>query len=223
MANWYSTEYTFAGDRSSLEALYELMRKTEELHADSDGTWFSYLLDAMGENPNEIACRGYWSDLKLNDDTLTFITFTAYQPLPQIMYMLCQRYPGIEYYFFTEGCENREYQTNDRDGRFYPERYVLSYDHDSYYRDEEELLAGIRELTGMSFDTADDAKAYFEEHPEVGNQSLILYEVNVIDTCDQLTFYPESIDGDSCALRFRVVRPDGSIYSEFTARMGKSD
>ena len=212
MANWYTTEYTFTGDRSELAKLYEFLKEVEANYADEDGTWFCYLLTELGVEEAEIMCRGYWDKLCFNGDTLTFETWTANQLVHQIMYMLTQRYPGTEYFYFTDACD---YQTNDEKGRFYPQRFVLDYDYVDYFNDEKSLLARIKELMGQTFDSIDAAKKYFEGNPEHGDRYLCIYEVGVIATCDALTIY---LDDD---FRGKLVRPDGSVAEEFTVTLGE--
>ena len=132
MANWYTTEYTFTGDRAELSKLYDFMKGVETQHVDEYGTWFSYLLEAMGENPDDIFCRGYWMNLNFDGSTLTFNTQTAHQLVHQITHLLTQRFPSTEYFYFSDVCD---YQTNDKEGRIYPQRFVLNYDYADYFND----------------------------------------------------------------------------------------
>lgn len=214
MANWYTTEYTFTGDRNALAKLYKFLKETEEQYADEDGTWFCYLLTDLGIEDEEIMCRGYWEKLSFNGDTLTFVTWTANQLVHQIMYMLTRRYPGTEYFYFTDCCD---YQTNDKVGRFYPQRFVLVYDYVDYFNDEKSLLNRITELTGQTFDEIDAAKKYFEEHED---RYFGIYEVGVIDTYDALTCYIEHSDSERFEMKGKLVRPDGSVAKEFTVTLG---
>ncbi len=214
MANWYTTEYTFTGDRAELSKLYDFMKGVETQHVDEYGTWFSYLLEAMGENPGDIFCRGYWMNLNFDGSTLTFNTQTAHQLVHQITHLLTQRFPGTEYFYFTDACD---YQTNDKEGRFYPQRFVLDYDYDDYFNDEKSLLVRIKELMGQTFDSVDAAKKYFEEQEDC---YLGIYEVGVIDTCDAMTCYSELSGKERFEMKGRLVRPDGSVAEEFTVTLG---
>ena len=210
MANWYTTEYTFTGDSAELSKLYDLMKGVETQHVDGYGTWFSYLLEAMGENPDDIFCRGYWMNLNFDGLTLTFTTETAHQLVHQITHLLTRRFPGTEYFYFSDICD---YQTNDRQGRFYPQRFVLNYDYVDYFNDEQSLLLRVSELTGQTFDSVDSAKTYLEDNPVQGYCGI--YQVNIIDILDALTVY---IDDDHSG---RLVRPDGTLAQEFTFSWGK--
>ena len=210
MANWYTTEYTFTGDSAELSKLYDFMKGVETQHVDEYGTWFSYLLEAMGENSDDIFCRGYWTNLNFEGSKLTFTTETANQLVHQIIHLLTRRFPGAEYVYFTDACD---YQTNDRQGQFYPQRFVLDCDYVDYFNDEQSLLLRVSELIGQTFDNIDTAKTYLEDNPVEGYCGI--YQVNVIDTEDALTVY---IDGDHSG---RLVRPDGSLAEEFTYSWGK--
>lgn len=213
MANWYTAEYTFTGDRNSLVKLHEFLKETERQYADEDGTRFCYLLTELGVEQEEIMSRGYWTRLSFNGDTLTFETWTANQLVHQIMYMLTQRYPGTEYFYFTDACH---YQTNDKEGRYYPQRFVMDFDGVYYFNDETSLLNRITELTGQPFDSIDAAKNYLNSNPDYEDSYFGIYEVGVIDTCDALTIYLDD------SYKGKLVRPDGSVVEEFTITLGNN-
>lgn len=213
MANWYTAEYTFTGDRNSLVKLHEFLKETERQYADEDGTRFCYLLTELGVEQEEIMSRGYWTRLSFNGDTLTFETWTANQLVHQIMYMLTQRYPGTEYFYFTDACH---YQTNDKEGRYYPQRFVMDFDGVYYFNDETSLLNRITELTGQPFDSIDAAKNYLKSNPDYEDSYFGIYEVGVIDTCDALTIYLDD------SYKGKLVRPDGSVVEEFTITLGNN-
>ncbi len=55
MANWCKTEYTFTGDRKSLEGIYALMQgleepETSDEESDFGNTWLGRLATALGRD-----------------------------------------------------------------------------------------------------------------------------------------------------------------------------
>lgn len=129
MANWCKTEYTFVGDSESLKGIYALMRGIEESETkdgggDSCSAQLSSLVTLLGRDRRTIKCRGCWENLCLNEDTLTFSTLTAWTPAYEVIELLRQKYPGTEYFYYAEEPGSRLYETNDKDGLYYPMRFV---------------------------------------------------------------------------------------------------
>lgn len=216
MANWCKTEYTFTGDRKSLEGIYALMQGLEETEisdkeSDFGNTWLGRIAKALGRDRQTIKCRGSWEDLCLNDETLTFTTWTAWQPPYELMELLRLKYPGVEYFYFGEEPGNGFFETNDKDGRFYPVRYVAYYDNgeeEYMFRcaTTEEMLDCINRLSGKEFKSVDEANSYYQNLSETDDNNIFcrINEVSVIETNEVLTLY---FDDSGIG---RLVRPDGT-------------
>lgn len=215
MANWCKTEYTFTGDRKSLEGIYALMQGLEETEtpdeeSDFGSTWLGRLAKSLGRDWQTIKCRGSWEDLCLSDETLTFTTWTAWQPPYELMELLRLKYPGVEYFYFGEEPMNGFYETNDKEDHFYPVRYVAHYDNgeeenEVRYATAEDTLEWINRLSGKEFKSFDEANSYYQELNETEDNSIFCHinEVSVIETNEALTLYFDDSG------KGRLVRPDG--------------
>ena len=114
MPNICVTNYVIEGEKTELDALYEKMK---ELRGQSLGQ----LVEALGKNPDEIMCRGDWSDLERQGDTLRMIFETAWTPCYEVTNLLKAVYPSLRIFYKAEepGCE--VYLKNDAEGKYFPE------------------------------------------------------------------------------------------------------
>ncbi len=114
MANICTTNYVIEGEKNELDALYETMKSLE-----SQG--LGQLVKALGKNPDEVMCRGEWSDLERQGDILRMTFDTAWTPCYEVTDLLKVAYPSIRIYYkaVEPGCE--VYMKNDAEGKYYPE------------------------------------------------------------------------------------------------------
>lgn len=114
MANICTTNYVIEGEKNELDALYETMKKLQ-------GQDLAQLVKALGKNPDEVMCRGEWSDLERQDDTLRMTFETAWTPCHEVTDLLKATYPSLRIYYkaVEPGCE--VYLKNDAEGKFFPE------------------------------------------------------------------------------------------------------
>ncbi len=114
MANICTTNYVIEGEKKELDALYETMKN---LQSQSLGQ----LVKALGKNPDEVMCRGEWSDLERQDDILRMTFETAWTPCYEVTDLLKTTYPSLRIYYkaVEPGCE--VYLKNDAEGKYFPE------------------------------------------------------------------------------------------------------
>ncbi len=130
MPNWCNTAYTLVGDKEELDALHKTMSELEQSDQPTEplrfgSTWLGNLVEALGGDPKDIRCRGEWQNLDYRGGAITFNTETAWSPCNEVWDLVRSRYPSIDYYFLAEECGNCLYLTNDAEGLYYPERYVV--------------------------------------------------------------------------------------------------
>lgn len=173
-------------------------------------SWLGRLATALGRDWQTIKCRGSWEDLCLSDETLTFTTWTAWTPAYQIIELLRLKYPGVEYFYFGEEPGNGFYETNDKERRFYPIRYVAYYDngedeYEAHYATAEEMLDWINRLSGKEFKSVDEANSYYQKLNETDDNIFChINGVSVIETNEALTLYFDE------AGKGRLIRLDGT-------------
>ena len=188
MANWCYAEYTLTGDKQELDAVYELMHGLETMAQPRvengfGNTFLGCLVDALGGDWENTLCRGKWGELKRLEDRITFYASTAWTPQNETWDLLCERFPSVRYYYRAEEGGNGLYETNDKDGVFYPERYHALYvDEDEDYFEEwfetsDKVLAWVNEQSGLDF------KSIKEIDKHYSNDNLPyckIYKVDII-------------------------------------------
>ena len=110
MANICTTNYVIEGKKEELEALYQKMKELQ-------GQDLGQLVKALGKNPDEVMCRGEWSDLERQGDTLRMTFETAWTPCYEVTQLMKAVYPSLRIFYKAEepGCE--VYLKNDADGK----------------------------------------------------------------------------------------------------------
>lgn len=121
MANICTTNYVIEGEKEELDALYETMKKLQESEASVEyATELGLLVEALGKDPNEVMCRGGWTELERKDDTLRMTFETAWTPCYEVTNLLKTTYPSLRIYYkaVEPGCE--VYLKNDAEGKYFP-------------------------------------------------------------------------------------------------------
>ena len=118
MPNWCSTAYVVEGDAKEIKSLYDLMQNLQNMEKPSKpngfGTsWLGCLVDALGEDWENVSCRGSWNGLELVGDVLKFNTETAWAPCDGTLELVLKKFPSLRYYYRTEEPGMVIYETND--------------------------------------------------------------------------------------------------------------
>ena len=114
MANICTTNYVIEGKREELDALYQKMKELQ-------GQDLGLLVKALGKNPDEMECRGEWTELVREDETLRMIFETAWTPCYEVTNLLKSVYPSLRIFYKAEELGNEVYLKNDADGKYFPE------------------------------------------------------------------------------------------------------
>ena len=114
MANICITNYVIEGEKKELDALYETMKSLQNPN-------LGQLVKALGKNPDEVLCRGEWSELERQDNTLRMTFETAWTPCYEVTDLMKANYPSLRIYYkaVEPGCEI--YLKNDAEGKYFPE------------------------------------------------------------------------------------------------------
>jgi len=114
MANICTTNYVIEGKKEELDALYQKMKELQ-------GQDLGLLVKALGKNPDEMECRGEWTELVREDETLRMIFETAWTPCYEVTQLMKAVYPSLRIFYKAEepGCE--VYLKNDAKGKYFPE------------------------------------------------------------------------------------------------------
>lgn len=151
MPNWCFTQYAITGNTEQLNELYTIMEKLQNMEKplveNGFGTkWLGCLVERLGASSDSINCRGAWSDLKKDDKSnVHFVTETAWHRMDEVETVIQEKWNEIKIFYCEEesGCEI--YNTNDKDGLFFPERFII--DDESNEMDYYTLENALLELT----------------------------------------------------------------------------
>lgn len=176
MPNWCSTSYVVTGDKNEVRDLYEKMRSLEErekpLVKNGFGvTWLGNLVTLLGRSWEEVYCRGEWSELTvdIDNDELRFCTMTAWAELRQLRHFLQEKYPSLTFYFRSEEPGMCIFQTNDKEGIYFPERYKVEHwdEEGEYCMDEKEVFDTVSDITGTTVQNLEEMNKAIDTYNEV--------------------------------------------------------
>lgn len=193
MPNWCSTSYTFVGEEKELKELHEIMKglveRSEPLVKNGFGkTWLGCLVEELGKKWQDVWCRGDWDNLNFTGDVLKFTTETAWGAATEVMDLICEKYPSLCYYYYTEEPGLCIYETNDDIGRYYPEQYCIDLCTQNgqyckeYFQTMDNALQWIGEQTNQTFSTQEDVDKYFDELKKTNeNAFCYFFEIEIVD------------------------------------------
>ena len=114
MPNICTTNYVIEGKKEELDALYQKMK---ELRGQSLGQ----LVEALGKDPNEVMCRGGWTELEREGDILRMTFETAWTPCYEVTQLMKAVYPSLRIFYKAEEPDCEVYLKNDAEGKYFPE------------------------------------------------------------------------------------------------------
>ena len=140
MANICTTNYVIEGEKNELDALYETMKNLQ-------GQALGQLVKALGKNPDEVMCRGEWSDLERQGNTLRTTFETAWTPCYEVTDLLKVAYPSLRIFYkaVEPGCE--VYLKNDAEGKYFPETETDGHPYELMTEEKEQ--AQVRLIRGL--------------------------------------------------------------------------
>ncbi len=148
MPNWCYTSYVIEGTKECIDSLDKLMTDLEEVEepepkSDFGSTWLGCIVAKLGKNWKEVECRGSWTNLsRIRPDALAFDTETAWGPMIGTMDLIREKFPGIKnIWYYSEEPGVGFYETNDAEGKYWKERYIL----EDYVSGEEESAETLEE------------------------------------------------------------------------------
>lgn len=114
MANICITNCVIEGEKNELDALCQTMKELQEKDLSS-------LVQKLGKNPEDVECRGEWTDLERQTEILLVTFKTAWTPCYEVMALLKEAYPSFHIFYKADepGCE--VYLKNDAEGKYFPE------------------------------------------------------------------------------------------------------
>ena len=142
MANICTTNYVIEGEKKELDALYQTMKEQQENN-------LGCLVKALGKNPEEVECRGVWTDLERQGDILRVTIETAWTPCYEVTTLLKEAYPSLRIFYKAEEPGCCIYLKNDAEGKYFPETELDGHPYELMTEDREQaqvrLIRGIKD------------------------------------------------------------------------------
>jgi len=111
--------------------------------------WLGNLVKRLGGDCQKIYCRGTWSNLCFNKHCLSFDCETCWEPPFELLQLIGEAYSELKVYYAADGDDWGELLTNDAEGVFFKERFMLDtpllYE---YYETIEEVCTQVSAYIG---------------------------------------------------------------------------
>ena len=178
MANWASTSYRIEGSESDLKKVYDVIDnfvtgKSKPVLEDASKEWEGNIVKALGasdEQLKESYLRGYIEEYELDGDVIRINAEEAWGAT-DFRHILGNLIPELTIYYIVEeaGCD--VFATNDIDGKYFPEQYLVDAyvkdaDYYEYFETKGQMKDFVSSLIGKEDFTDEDIEAWNEEHED---------------------------------------------------------
>jgi len=193
MPNWCSTAYAIEGDAKEVKSLYDLMsglqkQKEPSIPNDYGSAWLGSLVDALGEDWKKVYCRGSWYDMEFDGRVLTFNTETAWSPCNEMFDTVCKKYPTLSYYYRSEEPGMALYFTNDKEGRYFQDRFIVELCtpeeeyYTEYFPDLQSMYEWLEDISDMQVQSMQDVDAIVKQwQKEYADAYCYIHEYKIND------------------------------------------
>ena len=171
MANYFETNYVVEGNKQDIDSFYEMMLKLKNAKRDLEPghfgpTWLGFVLEELGENPEDYNCKGQWYDLTRDGEVVRFKAENAWEPCHDIRYLIEDKYPSLKFYYIGENTGDEMFEKSDPEGKYFPENYFLSLfspdgeiDEFKRFVTKEDAYKFISEVTGRNITNDEEFEA----------------------------------------------------------------
>jgi hypothetical protein len=189
MPNWCYTDYVIEGDTKEVADLHQkltgLLEREESLAENGFGkNWLGNVAELFGKSWHEIKCRGTFYDLRLENGCICFTTETAWADCYELWVFVCGQYKTLRFYYRAEESGCCYYVTNDDEGKYFPERYMLDINGEEvcHFETDEEVIKKVSETVEREFRNILEVKMYLHKYNELHPDDCIyLNEYDVVD------------------------------------------
>ena len=185
MPNWCYTNYVIKGREEEVAALHKIItdlenRKESLLPNGFGKLWLGNLVHTLGGNWEKIYCRGRILDHHIEDGSLMLLVESAWSEPSETRHFILEKFPGLEIIFQSEESGMCIFETNDKDGTYFPHRWLLDFTDESrniyfyeYFETLPEVADFLKEfcLPGAEIEATKESilaalDDYLNEHPD---------------------------------------------------------
>lgn len=192
MPNWCDTTYKCVGDLKEVRELHEILERMSErkepIHPNGFGTlWLGELVSELGYDWEKYQCRGEITGYDYDGEgCLTIFQQTAWCEQEGVRQAIEKRFPSMKVYWREEEPGCNLYYTNDQDGEFFPERYLLDGEGDyEYFETLEDLSEYVNKMYGLTTTPdLEEIQRQLDEYVDGYDDAdyyLFLHEFEVVD------------------------------------------
>lgn len=189
MPNWCYTTYKVDGNKKQVDKLKQTIDELKDMEkplvkSDFGNLWLGCLVTILGGDWGKQACRGEIIDYDIDDDVLTINMEVAWCEPEGLRDFLKSKLPGINIYVSNEESGWGIYNTNDKEGKYFPERYYIDgYPEENYFETLEDAAKWVSEITGKEVHTEEEIEDACDEYedPNNGDAYLSYHKFNIID------------------------------------------
>ena len=194
MANWASTDYVIEGPKEILKKIYDAIQHPDT--SEGDNGWEGGVLKALGITWKErqsdgsgYYMRGFIQDpksIEFNPETDKVLTFYAEEAWGATDFneVLEKEFPDIKVYYNVIEEGEEIYATNDKEGKYFTDRFIVDTCIDGYYNSEyfvyeSSIYKWLHEITDGKINCKEDMEKFNSSHEEAGDA-----DENFISICE---------------------------------------
>lgn len=198
MANWASTTYAIEGSEETLEKINQAILHPAVNENSSEG-WEGDVLNALGiewKQPSPDGggyyMRGFIQDEPYwDDDSYNVLRFYAEEAWGATDFhkVLEENIPGIRVYYEVEEEGMEIYATNDKEGKYFSERYYVDAcidgDWDSdYFAEQNAVYIWLSKKTNGEVTDAKSVETWNDKHEELKDDDenfISIHEIEIVE------------------------------------------
>lgn len=198
MPNWCDTNYAFKGaNKEQTKDLFEKiesLKKMEKPLVENDfgNLWMGCLVNILGGDWDSVPCKGSIENYELKEDVLYMNCCTAWDGLYGFRRFIEQQYPGSKMFYCEIEPDNGIYNTNDLEGKYIKQKYVISSPFFQAHCETIEEMAKIIEI--------ETGKKVEPNYAKIRKFVNDYYEKYYLELC-QIHY----IDDESCETKFHNI------------------
>ena len=207
MVNWAITDYVIEGPKEILKKIYDAI-KHHDVQKDSSDNWEGNILNALGikweerkmeQKGNQVKFSGYYlrgfiseiDDIEFNSEKDIALRFYAEEAWGKTDFniLLEQTFPDIKVYWVVEEESEDIYATNDKEGKYFTDRYYVDTCIDGnyeaeYFSKEDSMYKWLSHITGGRVKNLQDVEDFNADYEDSDGCDENYIEIHKYDVCD---------------------------------------